>query len=56
MTWNKKHSSKKFASITYTLEKHFLQLLLLKACESFRFGEVKKLEEYFGLYESFTFI
>ena len=33
--------------------KLFLQLLLLKVCELFRFGHVKKLEEvYFGLYES----
>ena len=41
-------------STTYTLEKRFLQLLLLKVCESFRLGQ---LEMYFGLYESsFTFI
>ena len=34
-----------------------MQLLLLKVCESFRFGQIKKLEVYFGLYEpSFTFI
>ena len=43
--------------MTYTLEENFLQLLLLKVCESFRFGQIKKLEMYFGLYEpSFTFI
>ena len=35
----------------------FFLLLLLKVCESFRFGQIKKLEVYFGLYEpSFTFI
>ena len=28
-----------------------MQLLLLKVCESFRFGQIKKLEVYFGLYE-----
>ena len=34
-----------------------MQLLLLKVWESFRFGQIKKLEVYFGLYEfSFTFI
>ena len=37
--------------------KNFLQLLLLKVCESFKFGQIKKLEVYFGLFESpFTFI
>ena len=37
-------------------EKDFQQLLL-KVCGSFRFGQIKKLEVYFGLYEfSFTFI
>ena len=57
ITLNKKHSSKQVASVTYTLEKKCLQLLLLKVCESFRFGHIKKLEGYFGLYESsFTFI
>ena len=36
---------------------NFLQLLLLKICESFRLGQIKKPEGYFGLYESsFTFI
>ena len=35
----------------------FSQLLLLKVCESFNFGQIKKLEVYFGLFESpFTFI
>ena len=34
-----------------------MQQLLLKVRESFRFGQIKKLEEYFGLYESvLTFI
>ena len=48
---------KQLGSITYTLEKKFLHLLLLKVCESFRFGQIKKLEVLFGLYESsFTFI
>ena len=43
--------------LTYTLEKILLQLLLFKVCESFRFGQIKKLEVYFGLQESsFTFI
>ena len=33
------------------------QLLLLKVCESFEFGQIKKFEVYFGLYDSsFTFI
>ena len=37
--------------------KNFLQLLFLKVCESFKFGQIKKLEVYFGLFESpFTFI
>ena len=41
----------------HTEEKCFLQLLLLKVCVSFRFGQIKKLEVYFGLYEpSFTCI
>ena len=39
-----------------TGEKNILWLLLLKVCESFRFGELKKLEVYFGLYESSIFI
>ena len=40
----------------HTGEKIF-HLLLLKVCESFRFGQIKKLEVLFGLYESsFTFI
>ena len=34
----------------------FLQLLLLKVCESFRFRQIKKLEVYYGLQEFyFTF-
>ena len=34
-----------------------MQLLHLKVCESFRFGQIKKLEVYFGMCESsFTFI
>ena len=41
-----KHSSKQDASTTYTQEKKFLQLLLLKFCESFRFRQIKKLEVY----------
>ena len=32
-----------------------MSLLLLKVCESFRFGQIKKLEVYFGLYESFFY-
>ena len=37
--------------------KHFLQLLLLKACESFKLGQIKKPEADFGMHESsFTFI
>ena len=37
--------------------KKILQLMLLNVCESFRFRQIKKLEVYFGLYESsFTFI
>ena len=52
-----KHSSKRVESITYAPKKDLLQLLLLKVCMSFRFGQIKKLEVYFGLYESsFTFI
>ena len=39
-----------------TGEKNILWLLLLKVCESFRFGELKKLEVYFGLYGSSIFI
>ena len=32
-------------------------MLLLKVCESFRFGQLKKVKVYFGLYEFFfTFI
>ena len=39
------------------MEESFLQLLLLKVCESLRFEQIKKLEVYFGLYEpSFTFM
>ena len=38
-------------------KKYFLQLLLLKVCGSFRFRQIKKLEVYFGLYESsFIFV
>ena len=48
------------ASCIYNIHtggKTFLQLLLLKVCESFRFGQIKKLEVYFCLHESsFTFI
>ena len=34
-----------------------MQLLLFKVCESFRFGQIRKLEKYFDLYESsFNFI
>ena len=41
----------------HTEEKTFLQRLLLKVCESFRLGQIKKLEVYFGLYKSsFTLI
>ena len=41
----------------YTGENIFLQFLLSKVCESFVFGQINKLEVYFGLYEpSFTFI
>ena len=37
--------------------KKILKPLLLKVSESFRFGQIEKLEVYFGLYESsFTFI
>ena len=43
--------------VIHTGEKFFLQLLLVKVCESFRFRQIKKLEVYFGLYESsFTFM
>ena len=43
--------------ITCTLKRTILQLLLLKVCESFRFGQIKSLEVYFGLHgPSFTFI
>ena len=44
--------------ITCTLERTILQLLLLlKVCESFRFGQIKSLEVYFGLHgPSFTFV
>ena len=52
-----KYSSKRVESITYAPKKDLLQLLLLKVCMSFRFGQIKKLEVCFGLYESsFTFI
>ena len=52
-----KNSSKRAESTTYAPKKDLLQLLLLKVCMSFRFGQIKKLEVYFGLYEpSFTFI
>ena len=48
------------ASCVYNIrteEKTFLQRLVLKVCESFRSGQIKKLEVYFGLYESsFSFI
>ena len=41
----------------HTGEKIFLQLLLLKVCDLFRFGQIKTHEKYFGLYESsFIFI
>ena len=41
----------------HTAENCFLQLLVLKVCQSFRLGQIKKLEVYLGLYESFfTFI
>ena len=51
------HRSKLHSQHTHW-RKTFLQLLLFKVCcESFRFGQIKKLEMYFGLYESsFTFI
>ena len=49
------HQSK--LHLQHTLwRKSFLQLLLLKVCESFRFGNIKKLEVHFCLHESyFTF-
>ena len=41
----------------HTGEKMFCSCYLKKVCESFKFGQIKKLEVYFGLYESsFTFI
>ena len=41
----------------HTGEKYLLQLLLLKVCESLRFGQIKKTARVFGLCESsFTFI
>ena len=46
------------ASCIYNIHsrKFFLKLLLLKVCESFRFGQIKRLEVYFDLYESsFTY-
>ena len=43
--------------ITCTLERTILQLLLLKVGESFRFGQIKSLEVYFGLHgPSSTFV
>ena len=53
ITRKKKDSSKQAVLITYTLEKKVLQLLLLKVCESFLFGESKKTVAYLGLYESY---
>ena len=49
ITWNKKHLSKQATSITYTWRKTFLQLLLLKVCELFRFRQIKKVEVHCGL-------
>ena len=57
ITWNKNiHRSKLHLELTHW-RRIFLQLLLLKVCELFRLRDTKKLEVYFGLYESsFTFI
>ena len=50
------HQSKLHLYYTHW-RKTFLQLLLLKVCESFIFRQIKKGEVYFGLYESsFTFL
>ena len=43
ITWNDKDLLKKVVTITYTLEKMFLQLMLLTVCESFVSHRVKKL-------------
>ena len=39
ITLNKKHSSKQVVLMNYTLGKNFLQLLLLKVCETFLFRQ-----------------
>ena len=51
ITWNEKHSLKQAVPITYTLEKSFLLLLLLKVCVV-SFNRVKKLVLCFGLFDS----
>ena len=42
ITWHKKHSSKQVISMIYTFGKDFLQLLLLKVCETFPFRQSNK--------------
>ena len=53
ITWNKNHSSKLVASITYTPEKHFFAATTFEGLQVvYRLGQIEKLEVYFGLYKS----
>ena len=42
ITWHKNYSSKQVISMIYTFGKDFLQLLLLKVCETFLFKQSNK--------------
>ena len=56
ITLNKKHALKQALSMTYTLGKTFLQLLLLNICESFFFTESKKIVSMlWSMWAFFTF-
>ena len=52
ITWNKKHLSKQAVPITYAFGRCFLQLLLLKSCESFLFRQSKNMPNRYLLAQS----
>ena len=52
ITWNKKHLSKQAVPITYAFGRRFLQLLLLKSCESFLFRQSKNMPNRYLLAQS----
>ena len=52
ITWNKKHLSKQFVTITYTREKKFFAVASFKGLELFVFSHSKKSCSILGWYES----